>query len=70
MSNKRVFVIVLDSFGVGELPDAAKFGDEGSDTLRSVSVLDEFDCPNLTRLGLFNINGVFVPQRITKPELP
>lgn len=54
---KRVFLIVLDSFGVGELPDAAAFGDEGSHTLRSVATQAEFDCPNLTRLGLFNIEG-------------
>ena len=33
---KRVFLIVLDSFGVGEAPDAAAFGDAGADTLRSV----------------------------------
>ena len=54
---KRVFVIVLDSFGVGELPDAAAFGDEGSHTLRSVASREEFDCPNLESLGLFNIEG-------------
>ena len=33
---KRIFLIVLDSFGIGEAPDAAKFGDEGSNTLASV----------------------------------
>ena len=54
---KRVFVIVLDSFGVGELPDAANFGDEGSHTLRSVASRAEFNCPNLESLGLFNIEG-------------
>lgn len=54
---KRVFVIVLDSFGVGELPDAAAFGDEGSNTLRSVASRVEFNCPNLEKLGLFNIEG-------------
>lgn len=54
---KRVFLIVLDSFGVGELPDAAKFGDEGSHTLRSVARQAEFNCPNLESLGLFNIEG-------------
>ena len=55
--DKRVFLIVLDSFGVGELPDAADFGDEGSHTLRSVASESEFDCPNLASLGLFNIEG-------------
>ena len=57
---KRVFLIVLDSFGVGELPDAAAFGDEGSHTLRSVASQAEFDCPNLQSLGLFNIEGCSV----------
>lgn len=55
---KRVFLIVLDSFGVGELPDAVKYGDEGSNTLASVAKQKEFHAPNLTRLGLFNIDGV------------
>ena len=54
---KRVFLIVLDSFGIGELPDAAAFGDVGSHTLRSVASKEEFECPNLARLGLFNIEG-------------
>ena len=56
-NNERVFIIVLDSFGVGELPDAADFCDEGSNTLAAVSSRPEFDCPNLTALGLFNIDG-------------
>ena len=67
---KRVFLIVLDSFGVGELPDAASFGDEGSNTLRSVARREEFDCPNMTRLGLFNITGVYRPENITLPTAP
>ncbi len=62
---KRVFLIVLDSFGVGELPDAADFGDCGSHTLRACSLQKEFDVPNLQKLGLFNIDGVGVgtPER-------
>ena len=60
---KRVFLIVLDSFGVGELPDAAAFGDEGSHTLRSVAGQAEFNCPNLTELGLFNVEGCAVEGR-------
>ena len=51
-------VIVLDSVGVGELPDAADFGDVGTNTLRHV---DEFrgglNIPNMKSLGLFNIDG-------------
>lgn len=52
---KRVFLIVLDSFGIGKAPDAAAFGDEGSDTLGSVARQRGFAAPNLQRLGFFNI---------------
>ena len=52
---KRIFLIVLDSFGVGELPDAANFGDEGSHTLRALQNTGKLNCPNLEKLGLFNI---------------
>ncbi|MCH5164030.1 MAG: phosphopentomutase [Clostridiales bacterium] len=55
---KRVFIIVMDSFGIGAMPDAVKWGDEGSNTLEAIRFLPEFDCPNLTSLGLFNIDGV------------
>ena len=62
---KRVFLIVLDSFGVGELPDAADFGDEGSHTLRALQSSEKFDCPNMASLGLFNIEdcsrGKYLP---------
>lgn len=54
----RVFLIVLDSFGIGELPDAADYGDAGSNTLRSVSRSEKFRLPNLAKTGLFNIDGV------------
>ncbi len=55
---KRVFLIVLDSFGVGELPDAKAFGDAGSNTLGAIRRDPAFDCSTLTSLGLFNIEGV------------
>lgn len=55
---KRVFVLVIDSLGIGEMPDAAAFGDEGSNTLRSASRSRAFRLPNFRRLGLFNIDGV------------
>ena len=64
---KRVFLIVLDSFGAGELPDAADFGDSGSHTLRSCFLQKEFDVPNLTKLGLFNIDGVGVGTPAAAP---
>ena len=55
---KRIFLIVLDSMGIGEAPDAAAFGDEGSNTLAAISASPEFHAPNLNRLGLFGIDGV------------
>ena len=54
----RVFLIVLDSCGVGEMPDAAEFGDEGSFTLRSAATSTYFSMPNAEKLGLFHIDGV------------
>ncbi len=56
--NKRVFLIVLDSLGIGELDDAYQFGDKGSNTLASIRKSTFFNCPNLEKLGLFNIEGV------------
>ena len=55
---KRVFLIVLDSVGIGELPDAASFGDAGSNTIGAIRNHPNFHCPNLEALGLFNIEGV------------
>ncbi|MFC2729978.1 MAG: phosphopentomutase, partial [Centipeda sp. (in: firmicutes)] len=55
---KRVFLVVLDSFGCGAAPDAAEFGDDATcSTLRSVSQSGLFPAANLTRLGLYNIDG-------------
>lgn len=65
---KRVFLIVLDSFGVGELPDAADFGDKGANTLRSCFNTGSLNVPNLQRLGLFNISGVSVGTPCAAPE--
>ncbi|MBQ8497508.1 MAG: phosphopentomutase [Clostridia bacterium] len=58
MKTKRIFLMVMDSFGIGGAKDAARFGDEGSDTLRSLIQTEDFSIPNLTRLGLFHIDGV------------
>ena len=58
METKRLFLIVLDSFGIGEEPDANLFGDEGSNTLGSIRRHENFHCPNLASLGLFNVDGV------------
>lgn len=56
--DKRVFLIVLDSVGIGEMPDSREYGDEGSNTLRSCAVSKKFSLPNLGKMGLFNIDGV------------
>ncbi|MBD5130731.1 MAG: phosphopentomutase, partial [Ruminococcaceae bacterium] len=63
----RVFLIVLDSFGVGEMPDAADFGDKGN-TLRSCFETGTLNVPNMQRLGLFNIDGVTVGEKSHSPE--
>lgn len=58
MNKRRVFLIVLDSYGIGAAPDAADFDDSGCNTLRSIVSSKEYDTPNMAKLGLFNIDGV------------
>ena len=55
---KRVFVIVLDSLGVGAAPDADDFGDAGVNTLKRISASPSFNIPNLITLGLGSVDGV------------
>lgn len=55
---RRVFLIVLDSYGIGEAKDAAAFGDAGCNTLRSITGSKEYDTPLMKKMGLFNIDGV------------
>lgn len=64
---KRVFLIVLDSFGIGEMEDAEAYGDKGTNTLQSVASSSEFDMPNMKELGLFNIDGVTCREGVEKP---
>ena len=64
---KRVFLIVLDSFGIGAEPDAAAFGDEGTNTLGAIAGHPDFNCPNLKKLGLFNIDGVTAGEKTDAP---
>ena len=64
---KRVFLIVLDSFGVGETPDSAEFGDAGANTLRSCFETGRLSVPNMQKLGLFNIDGVTVGSQVANP---
>lgn len=64
---RRVFLIVLDSFGIGEAPDAANFGDVGANTLEGVAGTGILSIPNMTALGLGSIDGVKV---IKSPSAP
>ena len=64
---KRIFLIVLDSFGVGEMPDAADFGDSGVSTLKSISKSRYFNVPNLIKCGLGNIDGIDFLEKADTP---
>ena len=55
---KRIFLIVLDSFGIGAMPDAAAFGDVNVNTLAACATSPELKIPNLLKAGLGNIDGV------------
>jgi len=65
---KRVFLIVLDSFGIGALPDAAEYGDAGTNTIASVATSPDFVVPNMRKMGLFNIDGVTCGEKYDKQE--
>lgn len=64
---RRVFLIVLDSFGVGELPDAANYNDQGSNTIAACAATGQLSVPNMARLGLYNIAGVDCGPREPHP---
>lgn len=55
---KRVFLVVLDSVGIGEMPDSAEYGDAGSNTLRSAAQSEAFAMPNMEKYGLFDLEGI------------
>lgn len=64
---KRVFLIVLDSYGCGAMPDADAFGDAGVSTINSVASSEFFKAPNLRRFGLYNLDGVTLEPKEEKP---
>ena len=64
---KRVFLIVLDSFGIGEMPDAEAYGDINVNTLRSVSQSPYFHMEHMRDMGLFQIDGVGVGEKTDHP---
>ena len=67
MNKKRVFLIVLDSFGIGRMEDAAEYGDGDVNTLRSVSKSTLFSIPNMANMGFFNIDGIEVGEKVSAP---
>lgn len=64
---KRVFIIVLDSFGIGALPDAADFGDAGTNTLLSCVKSGKLRIPNMIKAGLGCIAGVDCVEKVKQP---
>lgn len=68
MKAKRVFLIVLDSVGCGALPDAHLFGDEGSNTLKSISKSEHFSARTLASLGIGHIKGIDFIEKVDSPK--
>ena len=68
MIDRRVFVIVIDSCGCGNAPDAAAFGDEGADTLRTIAGSAKFNTPVMKQMGLFNMAGTDYAQGVSSPD--
>ena len=66
--NKKVILIVLDSVGIGELADAAAYGDAGADTLGHIINTCHPYIPNMMQLGLANIDGVSFGGAVSAPE--
>ena len=67
MSYKRVFLIVLDSVGIGEAPDAKNYGDEGSNTIRSITKSEKFHAEIMPQMGLFNIDDIGFGEKVENP---
>ena len=65
---KRIFTIVVDSLGAGALPDAASYGDAGTDTLGHISQsVETFQIPNLQKLGLANLHPLKQVAEVERP---
>ncbi|MBD7935996.1 MULTISPECIES: phosphopentomutase [Cytobacillus] len=66
---KRIFLIVMDSVGIGEAPDAKNFGDEGAHTLGHIAEkMNGLHMPHMARLGLSNINEIKGIAKVAQPE--
>ena len=65
---KRIFTIVIDSLGAGAMPDAAEYGDAGTDTLGHISQsVEDFNIPNLKKLGIANLHPLKQVKPAEKP---
>ena len=65
---KRIFTVVIDSLGAGEMPDAASYGDAGTDTLGHIAAnVEEFKIPNLQKLGIANLKDLAGIAPVEKP---
>ena len=60
----RVIIMVLDGFGVGEAPDAAKYHDENSNTLEGIYNSEKPHLPNMQKMGLYNIDGIKIREKV------
>ena len=65
---KRVFLIVLDSFGAGQAPDAEKFGDKGASTIKAAAASEMFHLTEMGKMGLFNIDGIDAGNPVNDPS--
>ena len=66
---KRIFVIVLDSLGIGAMPDSKKFGDEGVDTFGHIlEKMGTLEIPNLQKLGMLNLHSAGKMEKIEEPK--
>ena len=68
MKYKRIFLIVLDSFGIGNAPDAEMFNDTGANTLKSISASPFFKIDSMKKLGLCNIDTVDYLNKVKSPS--
>ena len=65
---KRIFTVVIDSLGAGEMPDASSYGDAGTDTLGHIAAnVEEFKIPNLQKLGIANLKDLAGVAPVEKP---
>lgn len=64
---KRVFVIVIDSLGIGEMTDSVEYGDFGVNTLKHIAEKKQLSIPNLEKLGLGNLTGISNINHVKKP---